>query len=96
MMENTRTGQTMTYEEYQEHLRIESRVLGKIVLCSWVQPEIGDVQPFGGLPMRCVRYVSNEEAMEYHRQEIKLFPEHHTDIDPDCKDKFHFEVVVAD
>jgi hypothetical protein len=95
MMENTETGETMTEEKYQELLREQSRVLGKIILCSWVQPEIGEVQRFAGLPMRCVRHVPNEEAIEYHRAEIEAFPECGP-ICSDCEDKFHFEVVVAD
>jgi hypothetical protein len=95
MMENTETGEVLTYEKYQEHLRKQLHLLGKIILCSWAQPEIGEVQTFAGLPMRCVRHVSNEEAMAHHRAEIAVFPEHGP-LSSDCKDKFHFEVVVAD
>lgn len=84
-----RDGVTMTEAEGHEAIRKTIERKGRFVLASAVQPEIGEVQTYCGLPMRCVRYVTMQDAVNNHCEDIwgKWTWNPHD---------FYFEVEVAD
>jgi hypothetical protein len=89
MMENEDTGEIVTDAQIQELMRDVINKKGRLILSAPYPPQIGEVQVFAGLPMRCVRHVTLQEAVENgtgHPLE-RSWP------DPE---QFHFEAEVAD
>lgn len=79
----------MTDELAQQRIAETIRRHGRFILSSFIQPEIGDVQLWAGLPMRCVRYVTKEEAIQNKDDDL-------WGKGMDESRQYHFEVEVAD
>lgn len=89
MLEQQGTGKRMTTAEAHEAIRRTFELKGRFILASPIQPELGEVQNYAGLPMRCTRYVTVEDAIQNHVDEI--WGEWESD-----HEDFYFEVEVAD
>ena len=91
-------GSVVTNEEFQEWLKEEINLCGFVLLCNFMEPEIGEVRTFCALPMRVVRHVSHEEA-ERHQNKLRertVFDLRRSKIDALDPERFYFAVEVAD
>lgn len=88
MIEN-KAGDLMENDEAQRRILATIERTGKFILSAPLQPRIGEVQDFSGLPMRCVRYTTYEAAVANACDDLWG----HEDLDPE---DFFFEVEVAD
>lgn len=86
---DTAQGKIMTEEEAQEAIRETIRRHGRFILASVEKPPIGHVEEFAGLPMRLVRYVTQEEV--YVERCADIWGENWNFVTD-----FYFEVAVAD
>lgn len=81
-------GNTMTDEEAQEMIRETFARKGCFILSSPVQPRIGEVHKFAGLPMRVSGYCTYVDAVKNDEPEWGQ-----SALDPE---DFYFYVEVAD
>lgn len=90
------TNKEMTDEQAQELIRQTIERVGKFILSHEIKPKIGQIQEFAGLPMRVVRYVSRDEAIEDDKKTRDLWGKYPTPGNLPPEGLYFFEVEVAD
>jgi len=88
---NLETDEVISNEQAQEWIRLTLERCGRLIMSAPVEPLIGEVQEFAGLPWRVVCHVSIEEAKLYDTLTADIWGSE----DFDGQD-FYFEVQVAD
>jgi hypothetical protein len=90
-LEHTKSCRQINDEIAQEMIRRTIERTGKFLLSASVKPTLGEVQNFGGLPMRVIRHVSFGEALAHAKATSDIWLGDYVD-----SEDFNFEVVVAD
>ncbi len=90
------TGEEMTNEQVHELIRQTIERVGKFILSHEIQPAIGQIQEFAGLPMRVVRHVSRDEAIEDGARTGDIWGLYPTPENLPPEGLYFFEVEVAD
>jgi hypothetical protein len=94
-IEDIETGHQISDEDAQVLIRRTFERTGKFIMHAPVEPILGEVQMYAGLPLRFVRFVTYEEAVADHAMTTDIWGCQHRDV---CinPDEYHFEVEVAD
>ena len=86
-------GEVRTNERAQEMIRESmARNGGWFFMMAYVEPAIGEVQEFAGLPFRVVRYISRTEAEAAEAKTRDIWGSTAENLEG----MFYFEVEVAD
>jgi hypothetical protein len=88
-LKNRETGETRSDAEGRRMIEETIRRTGRFLMDSSRKPQIGEIQTFCGLPMRCIRHVTREEFAADNSDEI--WGGMNDDDGP-----YFFEVEVAD
>jgi hypothetical protein len=83
-------GEIWDDEKAQAAIRETIQRCGRFVLGASLQPRIGEIQEFAGLPLKVTRYVSKEEANRDEDLTADIWQYRRSNY------AFYFEVEVAD